>query len=100
MNKGIKLWKKATKIIPGGNSILSKRPDRYLPDSWPTYFERAKGINVWDLDGKKYIDMAQMGIGSSILGYSNNAVNSEVNKAIKLGVSTTLNSKEEGIGNV
>lgn len=95
MNKGIKLWKKATKIIPGGNSILSKRPDRYLPDTWPTYFERAKGINVWDLDGKKYIDMAQMGIGSSILGYSNKSVNSQVNKAVNQGVSTTLNPKEE-----
>ena len=68
MNSGIKLWKKAIKIIPGGNSILSKRPERYAPDIWPTYFKKAKGINVWDLDGKKYLDMAQMGIGSSILG--------------------------------
>ena len=54
MNSGIKLWKKAIKIIPGGNSILSKRPERYAPDIWPTYFKKAKGINVWDLDGKKY----------------------------------------------
>ncbi len=95
MNTGIKLWKKSIKIIPGGNSILSKRPDRYIPDLWPTYFQKAKGVTVWDLDGKKYIDMAQMGIGSSILGYSNKSVNFEVNKAIKKGVSTTLNSREE-----
>ena len=95
MNSGIKLWKKAIKIIPGGNSILSKRPERYAPDIWPTYFKKAKGINVWDLDGKKYLDMAQMGIGSSILGYSNAEVNKAVSVAINEGISTTLNSKDE-----
>ena len=26
------LWKKARKIIPGGNGLLSKRPERFLPD--------------------------------------------------------------------
>ena len=34
-NKGLKLWNKAKKIIPGGNSLLSKRPDRFAPDIWP-----------------------------------------------------------------
>ena len=26
------LWQKASKIIPGGNGLLSKRPERFLPD--------------------------------------------------------------------
>ena len=30
LNKGQKLWKKAKKIIPGGNSLLSKRPEMFL----------------------------------------------------------------------
>ena len=54
MNKGIKTWKKAIKVIPGGNGLLSKRPDRYLPNYWPTYFTKSKGINIWDLNKKKY----------------------------------------------
>ena len=28
------LWNSAKKLIPGGNGLLSKRPDRYLPSKW------------------------------------------------------------------
>jgi len=48
-NSGIKLWAKAKEIIPGGNGLLSKRPERYAPDIWPTYFKSCKGVNVTDL---------------------------------------------------
>ena len=82
-NIGHFYWKEANKIIPGGNSILSKRPERYAGRLWPTYYKKAKGCNLWDLDGKKFIDMAQMGIGSAILGYSNNYVNAAVKKNSK-----------------
>ena len=76
MNKGLDLWNRALKSIPGGNGLLSKRPERYLPDLWPTYYSKSKGVFVWDLDDKKYIDMAQMAIGSAILGYSDDDVKS------------------------
>ena len=56
MNSGVKLWDKAKKIIPGGNMLLSKRAEMFLPDLWPTYFSKAKDCFVWDLDGNKYID--------------------------------------------
>lgn len=95
MNTGLKLWNKAKKIIPGGNGLLSKRPERYAPDIWPTYFSRAKGVEVWDLDGKKYIDMAQMGIGTCILGYADRDINHAVKRAIDKGVNSTLNAPEE-----
>ena len=94
-NSGLKLWKLAKELIPGGNGLLSKRPERYLPGLWPTYFDRAKGIEIWDLDGNKYIDMAQMGLGTAILGYNDKDVNSAVKKAIDKGVNTTLNAPEE-----
>ena len=95
MNTGLKLWDTAVKVIPGGNGLLSKRPDRYAPNIWPAYFSRAKGCDIWDLDGNKYIDMAQMGIGSAILGYANEELNAAVNTAIAGGVNTTLNAPEE-----
>ena len=41
-----------------------------LPKGWPTYFKKAHNINVWDMNGKKYIDMMCL-VGQSILGYSN-----------------------------
>ena len=78
--EGKKLWKRAIKSIPGGNGLLSKRPDRYAPDIWPTYFSKAKGISVWDLEGNKYTDMAQMGIGTCILGYADDYVDNNVKK--------------------
>ena len=31
INKGQKLWKKANKLILGGNSLLSKNPNVFLP---------------------------------------------------------------------
>lgn len=94
-NSGLLLWERAKNAIPGGNGLLSKRPDRYAPDIWPTYFSKAKGVEIWDLDGNKYIDMAQMGIGTAILGYSDDDVNSAVVEAVDKGVNATLNVPEE-----
>ena len=90
-----RLWKKAKKIIPGGNGLLSKRPERFLPDGWPTYFKKASGVSIWDLNNKKYTDMTSMGIGTSVLGYNNKFVNNFVKKKIDKGINTTLNCYEE-----
>ncbi|MFA5175248.1 MAG: aminotransferase class III-fold pyridoxal phosphate-dependent enzyme [Patescibacteria group bacterium] len=95
MKKGQSLWKKAKKIIPGGNQLLSKRSEMFLPNGWPSYYSKAKGVYVWDLDGNKYIDMSIMGVGSSLLGYSDADVNSAVKKAVDKGVVSTLNAPEE-----
>lgn len=89
------LYKKAKKIIPGGTQLLSKRPEMFLPDLWPAYYKKAKGCQVWDLDGKKYIDMSYMGMGSCILGYADKDVDSAVKKVIGRGSMATLNCPEE-----
>ena len=57
MGKGQKLYKRAKRIIPGGTMLLSKRPEMFLPNIWPSYFSKSKGCKVWDLDGKEYVDM-------------------------------------------
>ena len=84
------LWNSAKKLIPGGNGLLSKRPNRYLPDYWPTYFKKAKDINIKSINNKNFIDMSNMGVGASVLGYSNNFVNKEVKKAIDKGIASTF----------
>jgi len=93
--KPLNYWKKAIKIIPGGNGLLSKRPNRFLPEGWPTYYLKAKGISIWDLNSKKYIDFSTMGVGSAILGYANSKIDSSVVKYLRKGVNTTLNCPEE-----
>ena len=88
-------WDLAKQIIPGGNMLLSKNPDTILPGLWPTYFKKAKGAYVWDLDNKKYFDCFTMGVGTNILGYANNEVDKSVISAIKNGSMSSLNSFEE-----
>jgi hypothetical protein len=39
---GTALYKRAKEIIPGGTQLLSKRPEMFLPDRWPSYYRRAK----------------------------------------------------------
>ncbi|MDO8619770.1 MAG: aminotransferase class III-fold pyridoxal phosphate-dependent enzyme [bacterium] len=93
--KGTALWEKAKKLIPGGNQLLSKRSEMFLPGFWPAYYEKAKGIEVTDLDGKTYLDFSIMGVGACILGYADKDVNTAVKRAVDLGGMSTLNSPEE-----
>lgn len=95
IKKGPQLWNEAKKIIPGGAQLLSKRAEMFLPEQWPCYFTKAKGCEVWDLDGNKFIDMYSMGIGSCLLGYADPDVNKAVKAAIDMGSACTLNSPEE-----
>ena len=95
MGKGQDLYKKAKTIIPGGTMLLSKRPEMFLPEQWPSYYSKAKGCNVWDLDGNKYTDVSIMGIGTNILGYGHDAVDKAVVETIKSGNMSTFNCPEE-----
>jgi glutamate-1-semialdehyde 2,1-aminomutase len=95
MGTGQELYKKAKKIIPGGTMLLSKRPEMFLPEQWPSYFSKAKGISVWDLDGKELLDMSIMGIGTNTLGYGNDEVDAAVMETVKKGNMSTLSCPEE-----
>jgi glutamate-1-semialdehyde 2,1-aminomutase len=95
MGKGQELWKKARTLIPGGNMLLSKRPEMFLPEQWPAYFSRAAGCRVWDLDGREYIDMSIMGVGCNTLGYGRPEVDDAVRRTVDLGNMATLNAPEE-----
>ena len=95
MGKGQELYKRAKKIIPGGTMLLSKRPEMFLPNGWPSYYSKTEGCYVWDLDGKKFTDVSIMGIGTNTLGYSNTEVDNAVLNCIKQGNLSTLNCPEE-----
>ena len=90
-----KYKQKGSRLIPGLSQLLSKRPDMFSPDIWPTYFKKAKGVHVWDLDDNCFIDMSISGIGANILGYSVEEVNRPVIEAIENGVSSSLNCVED-----
>ena len=70
MGRGQDLYNKAKRMIPGGTQLLSKRPEMFLPEQWPSYYDRAEGVQVFDLDGNVYVDMSIMGVGACVLGYA------------------------------
>jgi glutamate-1-semialdehyde 2,1-aminomutase len=95
MGTGQKLWKRAKRVIPGGNMLLSKRAEMFLPEQWPAYFSKAQGCQVWDLDGNAYTDMSIMGIGTNILGYGHPEVDAAVHRTVDAGNMSTFNCPEE-----
>jgi glutamate-1-semialdehyde 2,1-aminomutase len=92
---GKERWKTAKHLIPGGTQLLSKQSEMFLPEQWPSYYSRAKGISLWGLDGTRYIDMSIMGVGACILGYADDDVNRAVHEAVDKGSMATLNCPEE-----
>lgn len=49
----------------------------YLGEDWPVFWERAEGVNVWDVDGNRYLDFTSA-FGVCGLGHRN----AEVVKAL------------------
>lgn len=95
MNTGQELYKKAKTLIPGGTMLLSKRPEMFLPEKWPSYYSKARECYVWDLDGNKYTDVSIMGIGTNILGYGNKEIDDVVANVVRTGNMSTFNCPEE-----
>ena len=95
MSKSQELYRHAKTRIPGGTQLLSKRPEMFAPDQWPNYAVKAKGCEVWDLDGNHYYDMTSTGIGACLLGYADPDVTQAVVNRIENGSMSTLNAPEE-----
>ncbi len=91
-----KLQNYASKIIPGTSQLFGKKPELYLPGGrWPTYYSKAKGVSVWGIDKKRYIDFTMVGIGTSVLGYSDPDINKIAIESVKSSPMNTLNPPED-----
>ena len=95
IEKSLAMQVRAKKRVPGMTQLLSKRPDQFSYGVWPGYFEKAKGVSIWDLDGNQYTDMSICGIGANILGYADPDVDGAVMEVISKGTGCTLNCPEE-----
>ena len=90
------LWQRALEIIPGGNCIVSKRPNRYCPGQYPSHDIYCHGDKVVDAEtNKEYTDMSTMGVGACILGYGYPEVDSAAVQAIAQGSMGACNPIEE-----
>ena len=95
ISKSLKMEERACARIPRKTQLLSKRPELFAPGQWPGYYSKARGIETWDLDGNKYVDMSTCGIGANILGFGDQDVDSSILEAIAKGTSCSLNCSEE-----
>ena len=89
------MYRRAKAIIPGGTQLLSKRPEMWAPNQWPAYYHEARGCEIIDIDGRRWLDMSAMGIGSCLLGYGDPDVTEAVVRRVRAGSMSTLNSPDE-----
>lgn len=86
--------KRAEQTIPLGSQTFSKSRTQYPVGISPLYAARAKGAEIWDVDGNKYIDLVSS-LASITLGYGDPEVNKAVKKQLRLGVSLSLPARLE-----
>ena len=72
---GCNLWKKSIKLMLDWNGLFSKISVKYASFLWSTYFNKAKGNKLTDLNGVAWKDFSQMGLGFTIFGCSNSELN-------------------------
>jgi glutamate-1-semialdehyde 2,1-aminomutase len=92
---GQKLYEKAKTVVAGGVQLYSKDPDRFVPGEWPPYFREARGAEIWDESGKRWLDVGHHGIGACALGYRDPDVTEAVLRRVSMGSYSILNSREE-----
>jgi glutamate-1-semialdehyde 2,1-aminomutase len=88
-------YRVAKTLIPGGTQLLSKRPEMFAPEQWPAYYREARGCEVIDLEGRKFLDFSLGGILSTILGAGDPDVNAAVIRRVSLGAMSTLQTHDE-----
>jgi len=94
--KSTEFLTRAEATIPIGSQTFSKSRTQYPVGISPLFATRAKGPNLWDLDGNKYIDLVS-NLASITLGYRNRKVDSAVRKQMNLGNGFSLPSTLEAV---
>lgn len=83
------MYAKAEKIMPSG---VNSPVRHYAPH--PFFASKARGGNLWDEDGRKYIDLCN-GYGAVLLGHSHPAVTKAVSGQLRRGQIYGTPSKAE-----
>ena len=82
MPVGQKYWSRAKQIIPG--ELYYSKSDLFLPNKWPAY---TKKLDIkFGFRRKLFKYLSYMGVGTNILGYANQNVNSKFYKQLKMAI--------------
>lgn len=74
---------RAHRVIPGGAHTYSKGDD-ILPLNAPRAFVRGKGVRVWDVDGREFVDWG-MGINNVLIGHAEDTIDEAAIAALRNG---------------
>jgi len=88
------LFEEVRKIIPWSTQTNAKRPKQFMGETMPLFIDRAKGIKMWDSEGRQYDDYF-CACGPIILGYAYDKVNDAAKKAIDDGIIFSMASTIE-----
>jgi glutamate-1-semialdehyde 2,1-aminomutase len=80
------LRERAARVIPGG--MWGHLDAKKLPEGYPQFFARGEGGHVWDVDGRRYVDL-MCSWGPIVLGHHDPAVDAAARRQADLG--DTLN---------
>ena len=80
--------------IPLGSQTFSKSRTQYPVGISPLYLKKAKGAEVWDVDGNRYIDLVSS-LAAITMGYGDSRINEAVRKQLRLGTILSLPGKLE-----
>ncbi|HEY0518499.1 MAG TPA: glutamate-1-semialdehyde 2,1-aminomutase [Ilumatobacteraceae bacterium] len=84
MTSNAELFERSCRVIPGGvNSSI--RAFKAVGGT-PYIVDRAEGAYIWDVEGRRYIDLVQS-YGAIILGHAHPAITAAVNAAAAKGTS-------------
>jgi glutamate-1-semialdehyde 2,1-aminomutase len=73
---------RAEAVIPGG--MYGHQSTGLLPDDYPQFFERGEGAHIWDVDGRKYLDL-MCAYGPNLFGYANPQIDAAFVRQLGLG---------------
>ncbi|WP_240782401.1 aminotransferase class III-fold pyridoxal phosphate-dependent enzyme [Roseococcus sp. SYP-B2431] len=76
------LRERAARVIPGG--MWGHLDAKKLPEGYPQFFARGEGGHVWDVDGRRYVDL-MCSWGPIVLGHHDPAVDAAARKQTELG---------------
>jgi len=77
---------RAEAVIPGG--MYGHQSTALLPDDYPQFFERGEGAHIWDVDGRRYLDL-MCAYGPNLFGYANPQVDAAFVRQLGLGDTLT-----------
>jgi len=82
INKDQELRLRAEAVIPGG--MYGHQSVALLPDDYPQFFSRGEGAYLWDVNGRRYLDL-MCAYGPQLLGYAHEEIDAAAVQQMRRG---------------